>query len=297
MLLVSQIGTCLGFLVMARADALWIIFVARVIDGPTAGNLSTAQAYISDNAPPQNRAKSFGLVGIAFGLGFFIGPSVTGFRSSYGLTAPIYPAAGLSITSILVHDVPPSGRRASREPGTHPRARWPAPLGLGLGHLRRYFGRPGSVGGSSSSSASPSPSPRSRRASRCSPSVASGGTSTPSAPPRSATCSRRSASSASSSRGGSSGRLVKRFGEAALVAPAFWSIAIGYGALGMIHGVGLLILASTVSSFGIGVLRPSLTSLISKNAARNEQGIVLGLNRLASRGWRRYRGSDGRGGS
>src|SRR5580698_1321880 len=52
MLLISQVGTLFGFLVMARADALWMLFIARIIDGSTAGNLSLAQAYISDNTLP-----------------------------------------------------------------------------------------------------------------------------------------------------------------------------------------------------------------------------------------------------
>src|SRR5262249_56607973 len=101
MLLLSQVGTCIGLLVMASANSLWLLYVARVIDGATAGNLSLAQAYISDNTAPENRARSFGLIGIAFGLGFFLGPSVTGYLYQFGLRAPIYAAAGLSLTSIL----------------------------------------------------------------------------------------------------------------------------------------------------------------------------------------------------
>ena len=102
MLLISQVGTCIGFLVLASATSLWMVYLSRIIDGITAGNLTLAQAYIADNTPPERRAKSFGLIGIAFGLGFFIGPSVTGILSArYGLNAPIYLAAAMSATSIL----------------------------------------------------------------------------------------------------------------------------------------------------------------------------------------------------
>src|SRR5471030_515701 len=91
MLLISQLGTFIGFIVMARAHTLWVLYVARVLDGSTAGNLSLAQAYISDHTEPSQRAKSFGLIGIAFGVGFFIGPSLTGYLSAkYGMTTPIY---------------------------------------------------------------------------------------------------------------------------------------------------------------------------------------------------------------
>src|SRR5687767_13650365 len=86
MLLISQVGTCIGLIVLARATSLWMIYLSRVIDGVTAGNLALAQAYIADNTPPERRAKSFALIGIAFGLGFFIGPSVTGLLSArFGL--------------------------------------------------------------------------------------------------------------------------------------------------------------------------------------------------------------------
>ena len=58
----------------AFADALWMVFVGRILDGITAGNLSIAQAYISDHTEPQNRAKAFGIIGIAFGIGFIVRP-------------------------------------------------------------------------------------------------------------------------------------------------------------------------------------------------------------------------------
>jgi len=105
-LVMSQIGTFIGFIILARASSLWMIYLARVIDGATAGNLSLAQAYIADNTAPEDRAKKFGLIGIAFGLGFFVGPSITGFLSArYGLTAPIYLAAVMSATNWLADRV------------------------------------------------------------------------------------------------------------------------------------------------------------------------------------------------
>jgi MFS family permease len=101
MLLLSQIGTLLGFVLLARASALWMIFVSRIIDGVTAGNLSIAQAYIADVTEPKDRAKSFALVGIAFGLGFLLGPAVSGWLANFGYAAPVWLACALSATSIL----------------------------------------------------------------------------------------------------------------------------------------------------------------------------------------------------
>src|SRR5215510_6968761 len=84
LLLVSQAGTCAGFLMLAFSSALWMVFVGRILDGITAGNLSIAQAYISDHTKPENRAKAFGVIGIAFGIGFFFGPAMAGWLGGKG---------------------------------------------------------------------------------------------------------------------------------------------------------------------------------------------------------------------
>ena len=101
LLIVSQLGTSVGFLILASATSLWIVFLSRVIDGLTAGNLSLAQAYIADVTEPKDRARSFGFLGIAFGVGFLIGPAISGFLSQYGYTYPILAAAALSATSVI----------------------------------------------------------------------------------------------------------------------------------------------------------------------------------------------------
>src|SRR5262249_8907632 len=90
MLLVSQAGTFVGFLLMPRASALGMVYASRVIEGPPAGNLSLARAYIADRTPPEERTRRFAMIGIAFGVGFFIGPAVTGFLVKWGLATPIY---------------------------------------------------------------------------------------------------------------------------------------------------------------------------------------------------------------
>jgi MFS family permease len=138
MLIISQIGTFIGFIVMARARALWMLYLARVLDGATAGNLSLAQAYISDHTEPGQRAKSFGLIGIAFGVGFFIGPSLTGYLAGkYGMTTPIYLAAVMSATSILCTATLLKGGRESQHAFDDREAalRWKT--------YTKYFSRPG----------------------------------------------------------------------------------------------------------------------------------------------------------
>src|SRR6185312_3223849 len=101
LLLVSQAGTCAGFLMLAYSSSLWMVFVGRILDGITAGNLSTAQAYISDHTKPENRAKAFGIIGVAFGLGFMIGPAIGAELGKHGLHWPFLAAASMSALSMV----------------------------------------------------------------------------------------------------------------------------------------------------------------------------------------------------
>ncbi len=101
LLLLSQAGTCAGFLMLADSSALWMVFAGRILDGITAGNLSLAQAYISDHTKPENRAKAFGVIGVAFGVGFMFGPGIGGVLAEYGMHVPFLAAASLSLLSII----------------------------------------------------------------------------------------------------------------------------------------------------------------------------------------------------
>jgi MFS family permease len=83
-------------------------------------------------------------------------------------------------------------------------------------------------------------------------------------------------------QGGLIGRLVKRVGEPVLVAVGFAGMAAGYLLMGLVHDVGSLVVVTTLAAFGHGVLRPTLTSLVTQNAARHEQGVVLGLTQSLS---------------
>ena len=98
-LLMSVIGTSFGFVVMGFAQTLWVLFAARIIDGISGGNISTAQAYIADVTDPAERAKFMGFIGAAFGLGFIFGPVIGGLMSHYGLAAPFFFAAGLALVN------------------------------------------------------------------------------------------------------------------------------------------------------------------------------------------------------
>ncbi len=101
-LLVSIIGTGIGFLILGFATTLWMLFVGRILDGITGGNISTAQAYIADITTKEDRAKGLGLIGAAFGLGFVLGPAIGGILSQWGVAVPFFFAAGLCFANALL---------------------------------------------------------------------------------------------------------------------------------------------------------------------------------------------------
>jgi DHA1 family tetracycline resistance protein-like MFS transporter len=281
MLLLSQVGTCIGLLVMANAGSLWLLYVARVIDGATAGNLSLAQAYISDNTAPENRARSFGLIGIAFGLGFFLGPSVTGYLVQFGLRAPIFAAAGLSFASILCtalllpNQQPPALAAAGNA------AAGPAGKRLAIFEWSiyvQYLERPvlGALLGQMLLFGFAFTTFTSGFALFAERTFSWNGH--PFTPREIGYLFAYAGFLGIILQGGLIGRLVKQFGEPTLVGAGFVSMSVAYVLLGMSHEIGPLLVVATLAAFGQGVLRPTLTSLITQNAARTEQGVVLGLS-------------------
>ncbi len=114
----SILGTSLGFLIVGVANTLFLLFLGRILDGITGGNISTAQAYIADVTTIENRAKGMGLIGAAFGLGFVFGPAIGGilstveFHTAYfnieGIQTPFLFAALLALgNAILLYFVLP----------------------------------------------------------------------------------------------------------------------------------------------------------------------------------------------
>jgi len=96
-ILLSCFGLGIDYIVMALAPTLSWLFVGRIISGITASNISTAFAYVTDVTPPEKRAKPFGYVSAALGLGFVIGPAVGGYLGNFHIRAPFWVAAGLSL--------------------------------------------------------------------------------------------------------------------------------------------------------------------------------------------------------
>src|SRR6266446_4475162 len=101
-LLISLLGTSLGFLILGFAGTLWMLFLGRIIDGISGGNISTAQAYIADVTTKEDRAKGMGLIGAAFGLGFVFGPAIGGILSRWGINVPFLFAGGLAFANAIL---------------------------------------------------------------------------------------------------------------------------------------------------------------------------------------------------
>jgi len=100
-LLVSVLGSAIGYFIFGLGGALWVLFLSRLIDGITGGNISTAQAYIADVTPPHDRAKNFALMGAVFGLGFILGPAIGGALGQFSVTLPAFAAGTLSLLSVI----------------------------------------------------------------------------------------------------------------------------------------------------------------------------------------------------
>jgi multidrug resistance protein len=278
-LLVSQAGTLVGFVMMALAGKLWMVFLARAIDGATAGNLSTAQAYISDVTKPEERTRSFAIIGIAFGFGFLVGPGITGLLAHFSNQAPLWAASALSLTSIVftffllprkepAHQHPedpatgPGGKRLSLISWGQYLKYFRVPqmsrllvqwccfslsfstfiAGFALFAERRYQYQGHPVG------------------------VVQIGW-----------IFAFNGFIGIIMQGGVVGKLVKRFGERRVVEMGFLGSFLGYAAIGFTYTIYQLLAVMTFTAVVGAGLRPALTSLVTKQAGRREQGVILGL--------------------
>ncbi|MEM8873232.1 MAG: MFS transporter [Planctomycetota bacterium] len=124
-LIVSQLGSCAGYVLLGWAlltewsvpiYGYWVIFLSRIIDGFTAGNVGAAQAYIADvsRGDPGARSRALGLIGASFGIGFVIGPALGGLLSQWvAVSAPAFAAAGFTFGSAIL------AAAVLREPAKH----------------------------------------------------------------------------------------------------------------------------------------------------------------------------------
>lgn len=267
-LLLSQLGTFAGFVLLALAPSLAWVFVARAVDGITAANIATARAYIADVTPRERRTRAFGWIAAAFGLGYLLGPAAAGVLAHYGLRVPLWVAAGLSAisiaaTSLLLPDrKPPPASVGSRHGGWT--LLWQREPGLRLWQLFGFlFAFSTFTAGFA------------------------------------LFCERRlrwhdepfDASQVGLVLAylGALGLvvqlgllqpLVRRCGEARLVSAGLTFGAVAYAGLAVCHTVDALLLALTFVALANGVLRPSLLGLISLQTPATRQGAAFGMSQM-----------------
>jgi DHA1 family tetracycline resistance protein-like MFS transporter len=259
-------------LVLAFAQSLWMLFLGRIIDGLTAGNITVAQAFISDVTPPEGRVKAYGLIGVSFGLGFLLGPAISGFLVGYGMNAPIFAAAALSFLSILgtlflLPNLPPAADTQIEKGFLIPLKTWKrlfahatlSPLliqfflfnwiftsftsGFALFAERRFKFQGQPFGA--------------REVGYVLACMGLYGVLL---------------------QGGIIGRLNKKWGEKKLALVGFLTSVIGYVVLTETFSSQVLAFALLFTAFGSSVLRPALTSLLSRAVDKTEQGLVMGVS-------------------
>ncbi|HEY3458522.1 MAG TPA: MFS transporter [Bryobacteraceae bacterium] len=276
-LLISQAGTLAGFFMLAYSTSIWMLFLARAIDGATAGNLTTAQAYISDVTSPENRAKSFAIIGVAFGFGFLVGPAISGYLAHYGYQAPIFAACALSFASILCTFFLLPRREAIHE---HTAEDGPAGRRLSLfswGEYAQYFHRPGlsrlliqwllfAISFSTFIAGFALFAERRYWWNGHRVGVREVGY-----------IFAFNGFLGIIMQGGVVGRMVRWLGERKVVQLGFLTALAGYAAIGFTTTVGQLLWIFGFTSIGGAGLRPALTSMITQKAGKREQGVIMGL--------------------
>ncbi len=265
-LIACVFGTAIGYFLFGLADSLWVMFVARVIAGATGGVVATAQAYIADVTPPQQRTQAFGLIGAAFGLGFILGPALGGALVTIDLNAPVYCAGCLALTNTVLgyftlgESLPPERRRAVGWRELNPLGQL-ARLALDTkirGLLAGFFIFNAVFAGFTSIFAL---SIRDRFGW---------------GPELVVWLFAFIGVVATVVQGGLIRKLVPRFGEARLALWGLALVALAFVLVAVSPSGGWLYLTQAVLALGVGLATPSLRGLISNSVADDEQGRVLG---------------------
>jgi MFS transporter, DHA1 family, tetracycline resistance protein len=273
--LLASLGCSIAaYLWLGLADALWMLYAARLLAGAGAGNIAAAQAYIADVTPPEKRAKGMGMIGAAFGLGFTVGPALGGIiagadPATADLARPAYLAAGLSAMAFALTA---ARLKESLAPGTMLAAR-PGRLALARGALARpvvanlillLFVTVSAFAGMETTFALWANSRFGW------------------GPEQVGWIFFYVGIVLAALQGGLIGRLAQRFGEARLVTAG--AAIIGIGLLGLAFAASLwAVLAVTgMLAVGMGLLNPSVTSLVSREAGADERGGLMGVSQSAS---------------
>lgn len=270
-ILFSLFGSAVTNLMFALAGSLWFLFAARILTGICAATVPTAMAYIADITTDEDRAKGMGLVGAAFGLGFVLGPAIGGIMGKNDLSLPLYASAAFSLMAFflayikLAETVDTNQRRSDAyeryKPTNLVRALQHPTLGLlfaifflvtlsfsNMTTIFVYFTE-----------------------SQFGYHTHENGFFFALIGIISATI-----------QGGLIGKLARKFGELKLIITATLLIGTSLVLMPLTHNAVTFTLVVVCLSLGIGIHNPSVTSLISRNTSKNEQGQMLGINQSFS---------------
>ena len=273
-ILISLTASCAGYFLFAVSRSLTLLFVSRIIAGAGGANIGTAQAYIADKTTPENRAKGMGIIGAAFGMGFILGPPMSGILSHvgtrHGMAGNLLPglvAGSLSMIALLIaffvlgESKAPDLRPRSGIPPQFDKRVWKAMAsqGLLLAIMQTLFLTLLAVSGMETS----------------------------------VTLHARDRFHfaqldlawfflfmgviVAAIQGGLIGRLAKRFGERTLVAIGAASFTIGLALVPLVWHVPMLYGVAFFIAIGQGLSYPSLTSLVTKASPASEHGSMLGI--------------------
>ena len=270
-LLLSQLGSLVGYVIFALSNTLWLIFLSRIIDGLSAGNMSVAQAFVSDHTSLSDRTKGFGLIGAAFGVGMMIGPAIGGLLSSSNIHAPLWAAASLSalsliLTFILLPRKVTHGRAHEHSESFPFRTIWAtfrAPTTSRIAWLMTafYFALSAYMSGQA---------------------LFLAGRFTwqghPFNPEDIGLVFTYIAAINILVQMFLMKRLTSLFSEEKLLAAGFLLMGIGFVGVGLCLAVAPLIAFLTVANIGASILRPLILSQLSKRVAAGRQGLVMGVN-------------------
>ncbi|HBR2024125.1 TPA: MFS transporter [Klebsiella variicola] len=267
-LIASQAGTCAGFVLLALANSLPLVFLARVITGITSGNLSVASAYAVERSPANARKQAIGVVSAAIGIGLVLGPALSTLTARISPAAPVWLAAAMSAASAIATFIllpadatrPATAAAAAAPPAKHGTFTGPVlailgllscfyvALGMVMGGLALYLAQRFTWHGEPFGAAQVG--------------IVFTGTGIINIFVQLVLMKHL-------------GRLLN---DKQLVVASFALLAAGYAATGAVQAVALLGLALAAAAFGSSLLRPTLTSALSVSAPATRQGMVLGVN-------------------
>jgi MFS transporter, DHA1 family, tetracycline resistance protein len=272
-LLVGLFGSALSYLVFGLAGSLLVLFVARALAGFMGANIGVAQAYVADVTAPEDRARGMGLIGAAFGLGFIFGPAIGGSLAHFGPSVPFLAAGGLAFVNGLMavrwlpESRPRSVSRTVSQPG----------LGARVEALRRFSAgrRGGALFGIfflltfAFAALEATFSLWADRRWEFTPSGV-------------AFLFAYIGVLITVVQGALVGPLVRRLGERRLAAYGAAALAIGLFAIPAAPSVAWLAVALAFLAFGQGTTIPAISAMISRAAAPEEQGRLLGVSQSLS---------------